>query len=48
MYIQDGDVAIARIGDTLDLATWNVERTTEQLLTFIATKQAALPDTIEL
>ncbi len=48
MQTQTGDVAVASINSTVDMASWNVERTTEQLLGFINNKHAALPDDIEL
>lgn len=48
MHTQTGDVAVATISDALDMASWNVERTTEQLLDFINNKHAALPGDIEL
>lgn len=48
MQTQLGDVAVAVINNTVDLATWNIERTTEQLLSFIDQKHAALPLDIDL
>lgn len=48
MQTQTGDVAVAVINSATDLASWNVERTTEQLVNFINTKHAALPDDIDL
>ena len=48
MKTQSSDVAVATLSDTVDLASWNVERTTEQLRSFIDTKHAALPNDIEL
>ena len=48
MQTQTGDVAVTSINSAVDMASWNVERTTEQLLGFINTKHSALPDGIEL
>lgn len=48
MQTQTSDVAVATTFNTVDLASWNVERTTEQLLGFISRKTAALPNDIEL
>ena len=48
MQTLTGDVAIASISDAHELATWNVERSTDQLLSFIDAKSAALPDDIDL
>lgn len=48
MQTQAGDVAVATISNAVDMASWNVERTTEQLLSFINTKHDALPDGIEI
>ncbi len=48
MQTQTSDVAVTTTFSTVDVASWNIERTTEQLLGFINSKAAALPDDIEL
>lgn len=48
MHTQTSDVAVATISSAVNIASWNVERTTEQLLDFINNKHAALPDDIEI
>ncbi|MFZ1360672.1 MAG: hypothetical protein WAS27_01400 [Candidatus Saccharimonadales bacterium] len=48
MHTQIGDVAVASVSHAIDLASWNIERTNDQLRTFIDAKHAALPDDIEL
>ncbi len=48
MQTQSGDVAVAPLSSAADMASWNVARTTEQLVDFINAKHAALPDDIVL
>ncbi len=48
MQTQSSDVDVATISDAAQLATWNIQRTSEQLKDFISTRHAALPDNIEL
>jgi hypothetical protein len=48
MQTQTGDVAVTVLTSASDLASWNIERTTEQLLGFINAKHSALPDDIDL
>lgn len=48
MQTQAGDVAVATFSNAVDMASWNVERSTDQLINFINSKHAALPDDIEL
>lgn len=42
MQTLSSDVVVAPISDAIELSTWNVERTSEQLLDFINTRHAAL------
>ncbi len=42
------DNATGIFSNTLEMATWNRERTGEELRRFIETRHAALPSTIEV
>ena len=48
MQSHSSDVDVATISDALNLASWNIQRTSEQLQNFISVRHAALPDDIEL
>lgn len=48
MQTQSSDGDVATTSDAVQLATWNIQRTSEQLHSFITTRHAALPDTIDL
>ncbi len=42
------DIEAVTISDILDLATWNRQRTSEELQDFIQTHHAQLPDDVEI
>lgn len=44
MQTHSSDVDVAPVSDTAELATWNIQRTSEQLLDFINTRHSALSD----
>lgn len=44
MEIQSADVESVTVSDILSLATWNRQRSTEELQSFISSRHAALPD----
>lgn len=42
------DTESATLSDSFGLDTWNRQRSTEELRSFVATRHLALPDDIEL
>lgn len=48
MQTHSSDVDVASVSDTLNLASWNIQRTSEQLQNFINVRHASIPDDIEL
>lgn len=48
MQTQSSDVDVTTISGAIELATWNIQRTSEQLQSFISVRHASIPDDIEL
>lgn len=48
MDMHPADIEPVTLSDILSLATWNRQRTSEELQDFINSHHAALPDTIEI
>ncbi len=44
MQTHSSDVDVASVSDTADLATWNIQRSSDQLLDFINSRHSALSD----
>jgi hypothetical protein len=48
MDMQPADIEAVTLSDILDLATWNRQRSSEELQDFINSHHDALPDNIEI
>ncbi len=48
MQTQSSDANVASISDAIELATWNIQRSSDYLQNFVNSRHAALPDDIEL
>ena len=46
--MQAADVEPVTVSDILDLATWNRQRTSEELQSFINSHHDRLPDSVEI
>lgn len=45
--IQDGSIEAVTMSDILNLSTWNRERSSDELISFISRHEAAIADTSE-
>jgi len=48
MDMQAADIEPVTVSDILDLATWNRQRTSQELQSFINSHHDRLPDSIEI
>jgi len=48
MDMQAADIEPVTVSDILDLATWNRQRTSEELRSFINSHHDRLPDSVEI
>lgn len=48
MDMPAADIEAVTVSDILNLATWNRQRSTEELQAFVSTRHAALPDDTEI
>ena len=48
MEMPAADIEAVTVSDILNLATWNRERSSDELQAFISSRHAALPDNTEI